>query len=563
MQFEMPDKDTLRAMSRADLDELKDKAVAALQSLYGEATAEGATPTEEQLADLEALDSNIDVIDAAVEEVTAEEAKRAERAEALRSRIESVEKDTPEAEDTPDEVEDAPEAEDTTDEVEAEERELVTASAGRSKGTFAASNLGGRRDEAPEDTPEVGFRMAPGVPGFKSGVASFSDMAEAFDSMQSGSLIKSLSQVSNGTAQHAATIGYLDRNIPEHLTGKDADTLTAAIKAATDEKALEGNSLVAAGGWCAPSETIYDFLEVPAADGLFSLPEIAIARGGLRWPRQPDFGLAMQEQGFLYTEAEAIAQTEDKPCFEIPCGDFDEMRLDAIGLCVTAGLLQQKGYPESIAVYMQGLMKMHLHRMSSYKLNKVIEGSDAVSIPGSAVMGVFGAVMNAAELAAEDIRTRGRLPEGTTVEVIMPRWVKGAIRADLAYRRGETVASPATDQIIATAFAARKVAPQYVTDWQVGGAGEPGNASPVTAWPTELKFLAYPAGTWFASVQNVIEVGNLYDQAQLRQNRFTALFTEDGIGVAKRGTDSRLYTVPLAVNGYVGASHDLTGGGEG
>ena len=561
--FEMPDADTLRAMSRDDLEALRSEAADALRKSYASATEDGATPTDEQLVELEALDQHLDTIDAAIDEVKADETARSERAEALRSRrLEDAEGD--DSDDDSDD-DDSDENDDEGAESVERERESVSASARRTSGAnFAASNLGGRGDDTPPaDDPAVGFRLATGVPGYKSGLASFSDMAEAFDGMQSGQLVRSMQQVSTGTAQHAATLGFLDRNIPEHLVARDADSITAAIAAATDESTLEGNSLVAAGGWCAPSETTYDFLQVPAAEGLFSLPEIGIARGGIRWPRQPDFGIAMQEEGFLYTEAEAIAQVDDKPCFEIPCGEFDEVRLDAIGLCVTAGLLQQKGFPESVAVYMQGLMKMHLHRMSSYRINKVLAGSDAVDVDGN-VMGVFGAVMNTVELAAEDIRSRDRLPESTTVEVVFPRWVRAAIRADLAYRRGESAATPATDQMIAAAFAARNVAPQFVSDWQVGGDTQPGAETPVTAWPNEVQFIAYPAGTWFSSVNNVIEVGNLYDQAQLRQNRFTALFTEDGVAVGKRGTTSRVYTVPVAVTGHVGAAVDLgAGGGSG
>ena len=572
--FEMPDADTLRAMNRTDLEALRGEAASALRHTYASATADGATPTDEQLVELEALDQHLDTIDAAIDEVKADENTRTERAEALRARLDAEgeaeaaaeadqddEGDTEGAEAVEGDTE-VDQADEGTEGADAKDKEpALTAGANRRKvGTFRAANLGHRQDDTPEvDAPEVGFRLAPGVPGYKSGIASFSDMAEAFDGMQSGQMVRSMQQVSTGTASHAATLGYLDRNIPENLIGRDADSLTAAIDTATNESNLEGNSLVAAGGWCAPSETMYDFLAVPAAEGLFSLPEIGIARGGIRWPRQPDFGIAMQEEGFLYTEAEAIAQADDKPCFEIPCGEFDEVRLDAIGLCVTAGLLQQKGYPESIAVYMQGLMKMHLHRMSSYRLNKVLAGSDDVDVTGN-VMGVFGAVMNTVELAAEDIRSRDRLPESTTIEVVFPRWVRAAIRADLAYRRGESAATPATDQMIGAAFAARNVAPQFVTDWQVGETGQPGAATPVTAWPTQVEFVAYPSGTWFSSVNNVIEVGNLYDQAMLKKNRFTALFTEDGVAVGKRGTTSRHYTVPVAVTGHVGAAVDL---GEG
>ena len=69
----------------------------------------------------------------------------------------------------------------------------------------------------------------------------------------------------------------------------------------------------------------------------------------------------------------------------------------------------------------------------------------------------------------------------------------------------------------------------------------------------------YPSGTWFRSLTDVIEVGNLYDQAQLKRNKFTALFTEDGIAVGQRGIESRVYTVHLDYNGAVGAAETLAG----
>ncbi|MGZ7390174.1 major capsid protein, partial [Streptococcus pyogenes] len=85
-----------------------------------------------------------------------------------------------------------------------------------------------------------------------------------------------------------------------------------AIDHATDESRLDGGSLVAAAGWCAPSETIYDFLPTPAAANLFSLPEISLSRGGLRYPVEPDFSTLYATNRGTMTEAQAISgQTKD------------------------------------------------------------------------------------------------------------------------------------------------------------------------------------------------------------------------------------------------------------
>jgi len=55
----------------------------------------------------------------------------------------------------------------------------------------------------------------------------------------------------------------------------------------------------------------------------------------------------------------------------------------------------------------------------------------------------------------------------------------------------------------------------------------------------------------------VIRLDTLYDSTKLKTNQYTALFSEEGILVAKRGHDSRKYTVPLDPYGRTGAA-DLT-----
>lgn len=301
---------------------------------------------------------------------------------------------------------------------------------------------------------------------------------------------------------------------------------------------------------------------MPAAADLYDLPEVGITRGGLRWPQEPDFGAIYDAIGWLMTEEEAIAQVADKPCFEVPCAGFDEVRLDAIGLCITAGLLQVKGYPEIVKRYIDGALVAHQHKLSKYKIDKVVAGSTPITIPATTTLGATGALLNSVEIAAEDLRTRHRLPSNSTVEVVTTTWARPLIRADLAYRRGVDPKA-VTDEEITAYFAARKARVQFISDWQTGGAGQPGvapgvaGATAFTSYPTQIKFAVYTAGTWFSSLTDVIEIGALYDKAQLQKNKYTALFTEDGIAVGKRGVDSRVYTVTVRPDGSVGAAHDL------
>ncbi|QKY79956.1 virion structural protein [Gordonia phage Clawz] len=575
--FAVPD--DLSEYSLDQLRELRTQGEAEFRAKFDEYTGDGKVATQAQLDELEAIGQGLDTVTAAIETAEADEQKRADAAEELRSKYAADDStdETDEDESDDDEDEDDDQDDDTTDadadsdqdDADAEERTSVAASAGRRRTSFAgASRKKGNASKVPSSKKHSGFLMSRSVPKHVDGYVDAFALAKASDELQTNSVVRGLRSDPSGAAQHMMTLGHLARQFPKELFATDEVSLTAAIERATDEKLLPGKSLTAAAGWCSPSQIIYDFLDIPDAQDLYDLPEVSVERGGIRFPVQPDFGIAFQDQGFMFTEAELLAQTEDKPCFEVPCTGFDELRLGAVGLCITAGILQQKGYPEAVKLYIDGLLVAHQHRISSWSIQKVRSGSTPIAIPADSVMGAYGALLNSVELAVVDIQTRNRLPSTTTIEFVMPVYAKAILRADLAYRRGVNL-EQVTDQALEQHFTMRKARVQYVSDYQTGGTGQPGTApgedgsTAFVRWPNEIEFLAYPAGTWFRSLQDVIEVGNLYDQAQLKKNKFTALFTEDAIGVAKRGIDSRRYTVPLAVNGAVGAAVDLTPAADG
>lgn len=45
--------------------------------------------------------------------------------------------------------------------------------------------------------------------------------------------------------------------------------------------AIRAGHLVATGGWCAPSEAVYDTTDRVATDGLVELPQVSTVRGGI------------------------------------------------------------------------------------------------------------------------------------------------------------------------------------------------------------------------------------------------------------------------------------------
>lgn len=337
------------------------------------------------------------------------------------------------------------------------------------------------------------------------------------------------------------------------------------LKRATDESQMrmrqEGNSLVASGGWCAPSETIYDIYDCgEVADGLVSIPEVQMNRGGWRFNRGVNFGDILSQSGFFYTEEQDIAgeygtdadgvgndTAGSKRCFQIDCVDFDEVRLDLDGLCLTAGLLQSRGYPEAIADAIRKALIAHEIRMDSRRIALMVAGSTAVSLPSPQV-GAAAPILTAVELQAQHYRSSGSLADSTVLEGVFPQWVRGAIRSDLSRRLGVDLLSVPNSRINAW-FAERQIAPQFVANWQSVGSTA---ASGFTSWPTEVDFLLYKAGTWLGGTNDVITLDHVYDSTLLGTNDYTALFTEEGVATFRRGCDSRVVTVPICPTGDTG-----------
>ena len=448
---------------------------------------------------------------------------------------EAAEEDT--AED--DEENEADDSDDDGEEEETPEEEKKnmadTKFAGRANSTAADESRRKQGSESP-------FKLDRAAANYQPGGVDVMALAEAFEDVSSGRAVRATGNGVTTTAKFA----YLDRTVDPQLVATDEQSLVAAIENAVDESRLEGGSLVAAGGWCAPSETTYEFLPTLQASNLLSLPEVAISRGGLRFPVEPDFSALYEAGRYQMTEADAISG-KTKECVEIPCPDMEELRLDVMWTCVTGNLLQNKGWPELTSKFIAEAMKAHAHRLSAARLAAVVEASDPAAV-GVPEIGAVGTILNAIELHAEDLRIKYRLGR-QTVEGIAPVWLRTVLRADLAYR-DEVLPQQVTDAMLDQHLADRGVRLQFVADYQtdVIGAG-PGSL----AYPDSVKVVLYPAGTFISSVQQVANLGAIYDSTGLSKNQRTELFIEDGFGVGKRGYESREITIPLDVNGVVGA----------
>lgn len=529
-------------VTTAELDELRTAAQRSINVIQARATAGEELSTD----DVEGLRSLLDAVDqinaAAATAAADEEAHRTDVADLLTRATAATETVA------------GPEDDDDDEEVEVEDKVLETVSAAVETAPVTFAGVGAV--EVPAQPEGPGWEMVPGAPGYTPGRIGFRELALAVDAVGKNSRkARSADAVSRGS-YFAQSLARLKRDVP---LISESHALVAAIEAVTDERKLPGGSLTAAGGWCAPSEQLYDFCDVPNATDLLSLPEITINRGGVRWPVEPDLSSIFENFQFFFTEPELEAvdangnPTAVKECVDIPCADeFEELRLNVVGYCVEAGILQNQGWPELTQWFMQSLAQEHLRAISRRTILDVVNGSGApLVIDPASQIGATSSVLNSLALAATNLRLNKGLARTATIEGIAPSWLHEVLRADLA-AQGNDGGRNVSDAEISSWLSARGIALQFVGDWQTRGLGEPGNLTTL-AWPGTVDIVLYPAGTWFRAMSNVIELGVMYPKEQLQVNRYTRFFTEDAIAVGKRCNKSIVVTIPLCVNGGVGA----------
>lgn len=374
--------------------------------------------------------------------------------------------------------------------------------------------------------------------------------------------------------QHS--LARIRRDFPDDAVIMEGDNHQQAFdklrKAADGAMNLE--AVVAANGWCAPSEPEYSICSPITADGMLSIPERVLRRGGLLHNQGLDFtdffggDITLPIPGFnILTEAQVIADTA-KTCVEIPCPDFVDDRLNVAALCLTSSLLQNRGYPEFVSEFVQGAIAAMAHLVNREVINEIVTGSTAVvltAVDPWATDGTFYSnVLSAVEFAVKDMRYAYRTSMSQPFTVVLPYWVLGGMRADYI-RRNAAANNDIADAEIMAAFAARGAQAQWVYDWQdafnpgaIAVTNQLGNATPPFNYPITLQFLIFLPGTWVLGRQDVIRLDTVYDSTNLQQNLVTQLFMEDGFKPMRMCQFSRVYTIPVCANGSTGLQRAIT-----
>lgn len=452
------------------------------------------------------------------------------------------------------------EAEAATEQAATEPEPVLAAASVKAPRSFAAHTRNSAPKPAPVDEgPLKPWALTASAPNFAEHQGQLVDTAAIAAGIASNGQF-------TGLNPDARTVLARAERPQAKVFGKDD---YAEFEAELDRLTAEGMNfegkrgaaaLVAAGGWCAPSEQRWDFCDTAAAVGLLSFPEMALNRGGVIFPAEPDF-TALQT-GFHFTEAELEADsgspnytpTAIKNFVEIPCPpEMVEYRLEAIGWAVKSGILQKRAWPELIKKFLDEFLVEHQYRISAKSVLKVLAQSSAAKVvPTDAVLGATTGILNGLHVRARNLQIKTRK---NVIEGIAPIWFRDVLKADLAMRDGKD-SLDVTDGDVDRWLADRGIYLQYEGRWQSLTSGKPGHED-TSWWPGSVDVVLYPAGTFWRTLNNVITLGAQFPIDMLTQNRQMLGFVEDEFQVGKRCGPSHLIRIPLCVNGAVGARETI------
>lgn len=397
--------------------------------------------------------------------------------------------------------------------------------------------------------PSVAIPEAPSRPAVVITAGADIPHVSAGSEMDMNGLASAVADKARATknSQERYVVATIDKGISSDYDIRELNEWAAANVLEELSSPSYAEAITASGGWCAPSETLYDLYEnICPNPSLFSLPTFRANRGGVRWPvfEPIDFTDVVD---WIWTEADDIAATGTKPCIPVPCPVFTECRLAAHGVCVTIGNFQDRGYPEQVRWFLNRVFYLHDRAESLRKLDAVIADSDAAVIV--ATFGAASPVIAALLLQVQAYRDRNGLCCGATVEAVAPCWLKAALKADIARQDFGGVGNSGlvSDATISAWFSAIGVSIRFLDFWQSLDDAAPGPL----VWPASTQILFYTPGSYVQFDGGTLDLGVTRDSVLNSTNDFN-IFTEDFYCIGRRGPRGVLVTIPICPLGEVG-----------
>lgn len=399
--------------------------------------------------------------------------------------------------------------------------------------------------------------------GIASGQAfdSIDPLVEAFDRRR-----RAVSGTKGGNGENVPVLSIQTTYPEERILTDDAALNRERIRAASSTRAIVAagdmmrtrGAVVAAGGLCAPVETLYD-IEVlgstarPVRDALLGFQT---SRGGIQFRRPPVFQDSEPEGGFrVWTLADDEAQNDPdvadpdpKPCLPVWCPDMDTAYIEAIPLCLTFSNITARFDPEATAANIRATQIAHARFLENRLMTRIANGSKTLT--QAAAVSAARDLLVMCDKTIAYFRNRHRLEDAVPLRMVLPRWARDMIRADLTRGMvGDLEALAVADADIVAWFARRNVNITWHIDGRgatVAGAGEvampdqfyadAADNGVLPGFPDAVESLIWQEGDWTYLNGGNLDLGVVRDSTLNAQNQYKT-FAEQFEGLASRGVE--------------------------
>lgn len=351
------------------------------------------------------------------------------------------------------------------------------------------------------------------------------------------------------------------------LPQDDPATVTAAVDAAAEmhvetftaalQKVAKGEpmseALVAAGGLGAPEQTDYVLPGFAAQDRPVkgALPGFSTDRGGVRFTRPPLISDVNGAIG-LWTVADDIEAATNpakrKPTYRVNVGGEVVVDVQAITNSLIWGNMLAGAYPEFVTAATDVVLAMHSRIAEQQLLTQIGGLSTNVTVAANTDLGATRVLLPTLEVAAESLRDRLRMPDSAPLQVILPRWTRGILRADLTLQQPGDAVVGVTNAEVDAYLAASGLAVTYALDGEAGQHFNPQAAGTLQKWPTTMIAYMFPAGAFQLLDGGELNVGLVRDTATNAANDFQ-MFSETFEAAMFRGGLSLRISQPITPNG--------------
>ena len=397
--------------------------------------------------------------------------------------------------------------------------------------------------------------------------------AANLDKVEAGSELSSLDEVAKALVTRIRTRGA-------DSPGSDGERLPVASFSATypedrylgedmhanSEKVqslLDPVAMTAAGGLCAPAEVRYDvfsFSEETGRPVRDALVAFGADRGGVRFVTPPTLS-DLDGAVSLWTVADDESATDGTPTkdkLRVDCGVETVVETDAIPLILVFGNMKARAYPELVARHTELGMVWHARYAETRLLTRI--GSLSTAVTSAVQLGAVRDILVAVDQAAAGYRNRHRLAGDSPLRVLLPEWVRNALRADLVKQApgdGLEAALNLTNATIDSFFSSRNVNVSWFLDGETGQIMGDQTTGALNSFPASLVWYLFSEGTFLFLDGGNLDLGVVRD-SQLNSVNDYELFFETFEGVAKIGIESLRISTAIHLYGATAEAVDTT-----